>query len=217
MKKLFVIAASAIIALSISAFAQDQKSGKDEKCCKTEVVCNADKKCNEKDCKPGNCDKFKACQDAKKCCKAGKGQKHCGKKGEGHHGKKFGKGKRAFEGIDLTEEQKSKVEALKEDVRKDMRVAKADIKAKKGVAKAKFDEGMKNILTKDQYEQYTQNLQKKPRLGDSPCQKDKMCKGRGNHKGGKHGRFDGKRLEQKGDSALSGFKKGPEPKIVTNN
>lgn len=220
MKKLFVIAAAAFMTFSLSsAFAQTEKSGKEEKCCKTEVVCNADKKCDKKDCKQGDCKKSKDCKNAKQCCKAGKGnkgQKGHGMKGEGRNGKKMHKGDRAFEGVNLSEQQKTKVAELRENVRKDVKVAKADMKEKEVAARAKFDEGLKNILTKDQYAKYTENLQKKPCRENAAFEKNgKKCKADCDRKDGK--KHDGKRFEQKKDTALSGFKKGPEPKMVTNS
>ncbi len=168
MKKL-ILSLAIITAASFSAFAAGQ-TDQNAKCAKTE--CAKSGKCEKKESK---CDADKKCDsDKKKCCKKGAPGKQKGhKKG---HGMKDGRGgvqMRAFEGIELTAEQKQKLSDLrpqrmerpqndkakgKTELTQEQRAAKrAEMQSKREEAMKKYNEEVKNILTPEQYAKFLEN------------------------------------------------------------
>lgn len=168
--------------------------------CEKKGECSKKSECDKKCDKANKCDKAQQCDKAKKCdrkaeCtkgaqKACKGDSVCsgGRKqgpksidgrnfGDRHHGKQLGHfggqrgGRdRAFEGIELTDTQKSQIEALESKMaeeRKAMRddsaakTAEARKEAKKAGEEARkaYKAAIKEILTTEQYTKYEANLE----------------------------------------------------------
>lgn len=164
MKKILMtltLAMAAMIAIPTSVNAQDTKPEQKTECCKDKKECTKEGK---------TCDK-----DGKACCKDNKfkdGKKgKAGKMKKGEH--KF-KGQRdnasmkhkggenpMFKGITLSEEQKTKMKALREKNMTAEKNAKADMKAKSKEEmmklRAEYDKEVEKILDKDQLKQYQAN------------------------------------------------------------
>ncbi len=171
MKKILMtltLAMAAMIAIPSAAFAQDAKPEQKKECSKDAKTCAKEEgKACSKDAK--TCSK----EEGKACCKEGKKGKraHTGKKmrGEGRAMKapKAAKMHRAggenpmFKGITLSEEQKTKMKALREKSMSAEKKTKADMKAKSKEEmqkiRADFDKEVEKILDKDQLKQYQAN------------------------------------------------------------
>lgn len=170
MKKILMtltLAFAAMIAIPTVANAQDAKPEQKKECCKEKKECSKD----EKVC----CKEGKACakEADKSDFRKGKNAKraHSGKlmKGEGRKmkGAKDAKMRRGhgenpmFKGITLSEEQKTKMKALREKNMTAEKKTKADMKAKSKEEmqklRAEFDKEMEKILDKDQLKQYQAN------------------------------------------------------------
>lgn len=139
MKKTF-FTASIILASLIGSTAFAQTPVTEAGCCE-KVECTADSHC----------------KDAQKCDKKG-GQRHKGHKGHGQR-------PNLFEGIELTADQQTALEALRpaRGERKAKEAKPADMQTRQEAGKARFDEyktKVKGILTPEQYTQFEQNLQK---------------------------------------------------------
>lgn len=144
MKMKKIILSLAILASVFTVQAQETKT--DGKCTsKTECTKSCDKKdCGKKDCKKKDC-----------------GKPECGKKDYFQSP--------AFKGITLTDDQKKKIEALNTagkpaKAQRDGKVTKEEMKAKREEmkkqrekARSKYLEGMKSILTPEQYTKYLEN------------------------------------------------------------
>lgn len=129
----------ALLAISTGAFAANVPARQDKKTC-TEQTCKEKKECKKeakacKDAKACNKDAKKCSKDAKQCAKEAKqcrkGEKACNRPNP-------------FEGLNLTDDQKKKIEALKSQ------------NCNKGDKKACL-ESLKNILTPEQYNQFLEN------------------------------------------------------------
>lgn len=214
MKKIFVICASAFMALSMSSvFAQNPEGKECKNACKTEQVCNKDGKC--KDAK-GDCKKV---TDGKKCCKGKDGKKGpFGKNGkkykkgcpdarmQGHKGDKRGN-RKLMEGIELTENQKSQVAELRGKLRNDKSKLRGEFKLKNDALKEGFHNDMKKILTKEQIVTYDANLEKmKVRSAEKQARKEMR-------------KAEKKVRREKGFSNDSTCckRKGPAPKLMTES
>lgn len=128
------------------------------------------------------------------------------KKGKHGRGDKGGFGMRAFEGIDLTETQKTQIEALRSDFKakkeagmkqkgemkqgkenltaEQKQQLKAEKMAKRQQAQQEFNDKVKNILTPEQYSKYLDNTKKMAENKDKGMKKSGKhhSKGhRGNH------------------------------------
>lgn len=188
MKKLiFSMALAATVAFGgFSASAQNNNNANQKNC--TESACAKDKKC----------DKDSKCGKDEKGCKQKCGRKDGkGKKGDRRDNKKFYQS-RAFNGIELTDAQKTKLDNFEASLRKDAQAAKEkahegkdkaknftqeELKklkeermAKKAEMKQKYLDGVKSILTTEQYQKYLENSAKTPKFD----------------KGMKHGKGHGK-------------------------
>lgn len=152
----------------------------------------------------------KANTDNKARTECSKNSGEC-KKAKHGKGDKAGFGMRAFEGIDLTEAQKTQLEALRSDFKAKKEASmkergdrkekndnltaeqkqqlKAEKMAKRQQAQQEFNDKVKNILTPEQYTKYLDNTKK------MASNKDKSMK-----KGGKHSKG------QKGNHAKNGKK-----------
>lgn len=174
------LAVAAMIAIPTVANAQDAKPEQKKECCKKEECKKPDCKkeaCKNDDCKKADCKDCKGCKKEceKPCMKDGSGKKamlkHSGKKmnaGTGmrkspHDAKmRHGAGENPmFKGITLSEEQKAKMKALREQDMTAKQKSKADMKAlnKEEMQKrrAAFDKEVEKILDKDQLKQYQAN------------------------------------------------------------
>ncbi|MDE7385711.1 MAG: hypothetical protein K2N28_01085 [Muribaculaceae bacterium] len=112
-------------------------------------------------------------QTEQTCCKKnGKGEKHNRK------GMKPGKGHKGhfnpFEGIELTQEQKDAMKAMRQE-------QQANAKANREEAMKQRDEKLQTILTPEQYAQYKQNVEKakanRPADGKTMPARDNMRRG----------------------------------------
>lgn len=161
------LAFAAMIAIPTVANAQDAKPEQKKECCKEKKECSKDDKAC---CKEGKtCPKEAGKHDFKNGKKAKRA--HSGKlmKGEGRKmkGAKDAKMRRGhgenpmFKGITLSEEQKTKMKALREKNMTAEKKTKADMKAKSKEEmqklRAEFDKEMEKILDKDQLKQYQSN------------------------------------------------------------
>ncbi len=119
---------------------------------------------------------------------------------------------RAFEGIDLTETQKTQIEALRSDLKANKEAGmkqkgemkqgkenltaeqkqqlKAEKMAKRQQAQQEFNDKVKNILTPEQYSKYLDNTKK---MADN---KDKGMKKGGKHSNGHKGHNGKNRIAQ---------------------
>ncbi len=182
MKKILMtltLAVAAMIAIPTAANAQDAKPEQKTECCKKKAECKKTE-CKKDSCKNAECKKAD-CKDCKKecnkpCLKDGKDKKamlkHSGKKmkGEGRFANaprnaKMHRGANGenpmFKGITLSEEQKAKMKALKEQNMASQQKAKADMRTKNKEEmqqrRAAFDQEVEKILDKDQLKQYQAN------------------------------------------------------------
>ncbi|MDE5996762.1 MAG: hypothetical protein K2G77_00960 [Muribaculaceae bacterium] len=170
MKKILMtltLAFAAMIAIPTVANAQDAKPEQKTECCKEKKKCSKDDKAC---CKDG-----KACakETGKSDFRKGKNAKraHSGKlmRGEGRKmkGSKDAKMRRGggenpmFKGITLSEDQKSKMKALREKNMTAKKKTKAEMKAKSKEEmqklRADYDKEVEKILDKDQLKQYQAN------------------------------------------------------------
>ncbi len=188
MKKILMtltLAMAAMIAIPSVATAQDAKPEQKKECCKEKKDCKKEN-CKNEDCKKADCKDCKkaGCNDCKKqcdkpCMKDGKGKKmkrpHDGKmfvgenrKMKAHKNGRINKDMRLaggenpmFKGITLTEEQKTKMKALREKNMAAEKKSKADMKAKSKEEiqklRVEFDKDVEKILDKDQLKQYQAN------------------------------------------------------------
>ncbi len=163
MKKILMtltLAFAAMIAIPSVANAQDAKTEQKQECCKEKKEC----------CK----------EDGKACCKEGKTAKAGKKVKRAQAGQKMrAEGKRIagpkesrmragskenplFKGITLSEDQKTKIKALREKNLTAEKKSKADMKAKSKEEiqklRADFDKEVEKILDKDQLKQYKSNI-----------------------------------------------------------
>ena len=170
MKKILMtltIAFAAMIAIPTVANAQDAKPEQKKECCKDKKECCKD----EKAC----------CKEGKACAKeAGKPDFKNGKKAKRAHSGKLmrGEGRKLkgskdakmlrrggenpmFKGITLSEDQKAKIKALREQNKAAEKKSKAEAKAKSRdemqKLRAEFDKEVEKILDKDQLKQYQAN------------------------------------------------------------
>lgn len=149
--------------------------------------------------KQEQCQKSKDCKKGKKDGKRGHGEKAQGKHG---HGKK-GQGFNPFEGIELTADQQSRIDALRAEQKAKHEAQRAERKEEKAAAKQEaraqreaqmneFDAQVQTILTADQFQVYTANRQalkakkeaarqmtaQRAQCGDSvACAQKVQCKG----------------------------------------
>lgn len=187
MKKILMTLTLALGAMiAIPAAAQTNTATQQTKeCCKEKKACANNSDCAKAEGKA--CDKEwgvactkegKPCakEAGKACCKDGKGPKHIKKEGKFAKGERkmrapgearMGKGMRRggenpmFKGITLTDDQKVKMQALREKNKTAEKKSKADMKAKSKdeiqKIRAEFDNEMEKILDKDQLKQYKAN------------------------------------------------------------
>lgn len=132
-----------------------------------------------------------ACSTApteKSCCKADK--KKCDKK-EGRHDKK--KCNKLFKGIELTADQKAKLQSLKESQRKEFEKDKQKMREQREKRMDARDKELSKILTPEQMAVYNANKaemkSKKMNSCKSSCPADKKGKGNRPHCG-KPGKSD---------------------------
>ncbi|MDE6018978.1 MAG: hypothetical protein K2G85_09230 [Muribaculaceae bacterium] len=178
MKKILMtltLAMAAMIAIPTAANAQDTNVEVKKECCKEK------QECKKETCKNVSCKECKnECKNCtgKPCLKDGKKRKmkraHSGKMMRGSDRKmmapkdaRMHKEMRKdgvnplFNGITLTEEQKAKMKALRENNMADREKSKADRKAKDKEEiqkrRAAFDKEIEKILDKDQLKQYKAN------------------------------------------------------------
>ncbi len=154
------LAFAAMIAIPTVANAQDSTPTEKKECCKEKKECSKEK---DACCK----------EEGKACCKDGKKDKRAksGKKNWAE-GRKMNAGKEAkmrrgggenpmFKGITLTDDQKQKMQALREKNKSAEKKSKADMKAKSKEElqkiRAEFDKEVEKILDKDQLKQYQAN------------------------------------------------------------
>ncbi|MDE6522845.1 MAG: hypothetical protein K2L17_08515 [Muribaculaceae bacterium] len=177
MKKLLMtltLAMAAMIAIPTAANAQDNKSSQAKECCKDKKDCK-DENCQNADCKNADCKK----EGVKHSMKKGKGKKAMraksgqamradGRKMKAHKEGRMHKGMRRaggenpmFKGITLSDEQKTKMKALREKNMAAEKKTKADMKAKSKEEmqklRADFDKEVEKILDKDQLKQFKAN------------------------------------------------------------
>lgn len=141
-KNLIVTAAAAIALFGFSALAQTPSNDNKAECCKEKTECKAD--C--KDCKNVDCTN----PDCKKADKKGP------KKLEGNRKMERGPRPDLFEGITLSDEQKSKIEALhpKKSESNERNPEKAREQHQEML------KAFKEILTPEQYAKFEENMSK---------------------------------------------------------
>ncbi|MCC8119436.1 MAG: Spy/CpxP family protein refolding chaperone [Bacteroidales bacterium] len=156
MKKTLLTAA--LILASITGFNAAAQSTNTDSTTKTECVKAKDGDCCKADKKDGK-------RGAKDCDR--KGGKKDGKQADRKGGKHGDKHAKIFESLNLTDAQKSQLEALKAERKAAKEAAKTEAKAKGEKAakpteeqcqqaRADFDKKIQNILTPEQYKQYTE-------------------------------------------------------------
>lgn len=135
-KKFFGLFLAALIMTGTPAFAKKEANQDKEKCTRTECVTKQ------------KCDKDKDCKNLdKKYCKADK--KKC-KKIRSECAGKIKKADKFCKALNLSEEQKTQVKKLREQMRKE-----------KESIDARFNEGMKKILNADQLKKFEEMKAKK--------------------------------------------------------
>ncbi|MDE7345608.1 MAG: hypothetical protein K2N48_02570 [Muribaculaceae bacterium] len=171
MKKILMTLTLAFAAaIAIPAAAQSTTTATEQK----NECCNDKKTCDKESCKEGkNCVK----SEGKTCCKEAQSKqrkmKDGGKSRRGHKmdaSRAFRKNKEMrrvegknpmFKGISLSEEQKTKMKALREKNKTAQKQSKAEIKAKSKEEMqklhAEFEKEVEKILDKDQLKQYQAN------------------------------------------------------------
>ena len=119
------------------------------------------------------------CQNEKGCKKSDKKCKH-NKEGKNGHKIALKCDKKLFDGIELTEQQKEQLKELRKSICPDKKQGKAEGKKnltaeqkkqlkeewrlKREESKLKFDEGVKNILTPEQYTKFLENQNNKGKM-----------------------------------------------------
>ncbi len=173
------LAVAAMIAIPTAANAQDNKSEQTKECCKDKKECKKEN-CKNENCKKGDCKKADCSNECPKHSKRmGKGKKgmrtmsgqamrgdsrkmKAQKEGRMHKEMRRADGENPmFKGITLSEEQKTKMKALREKNMAAEKKTKADMKAKSKEEmqklRAEFDKEVEKILDKDQLKQYQAN------------------------------------------------------------
>ncbi|MDE6268127.1 MAG: DUF1682 domain-containing protein [Muribaculaceae bacterium] len=123
------------------------------------MTMNAQTNNSVKNAENGCCQKQEQCckTDGKKCEKEAKKEGH--KKGDMRHG---GKERfNPFQGIELTADQQTQLQNLREERKLADRKKSEDRKAEKAEQKKQYNEKVKSILTPEQYAQYEKNMAQK--------------------------------------------------------
>lgn len=179
MKKV-ILSLAVLVATSISAFAAtDNKTETGVPACTSQTACKSKTAC---------------CEKKEKCNRA----------------------ERAFEGIDLTAEQQTKLAELRKNclagkpakvckeakdncksnlTDEQKKQMKAERRAKQFEARKKYLEGVKSILTPEQYNKFLENSY----LSKSAKKVDGKCHGKKMHRKGDNRRNDSNKMARKGD------------------
>lgn len=156
MKKFF-ISMSVLLTIAISSPVISSARSADDGCPATAACVNDDATCKKKtDC------------DRRSCHKGDADRRRCHKGDAGCRGADGCFAPFLFDGIQLSDAQKAELQVLRSNLKKERKdfndATKAREKSEKRQmrqeSKKKFDEGLKNILTKDQYSKFQENKAK---------------------------------------------------------
>ena len=156
MKKFF-ISMSVLLTIAISSPVISSARSADDGCPATATCVNDDATCKKKtDCDRRSCHKGDA--DRRKCHKG-----DAGRRGADGCFAPF-----LFDGIQLSDAQKADLQVLRSKLKKERKDfndatkarAKSEKRQMRQESKKKFDEGLKNILTKEQYSKFQENKAK---------------------------------------------------------
>lgn len=127
---------------------------------------------NKGNCIPAECTATCPTQQAQCQLPCQKDGKH--KEGRHHHGRKGhkegGKMQRALQGIELTQTQKDAIKEMAKKQRDNDKESKREMKRK---SKENFDNGMKQILTPEQYTRYQSNIAQMKKDGKNAGDKER--------------------------------------------
>lgn len=182
MKKFF-ISMSVLLTIAISSPVISSARSADDGCPATATCVNDDATCKKKtDCDRRSCHKGDA--DRRKCHKG-----DAGRRGADGCFAPF-----LFDGIQLSDAQKAHLQVLRSNLKKERKDfndatkarAKSEKRQMRQESKKKFDEGLKNILTKEQYSKFQENKAKMEsrrkeararKIEKSPCSRSaQSCK-----------------------------------------
>ena len=156
MKKFF-ISMSVLLTIAISSPVISSARSADDGCPATATCVNNDATCKKKtDC------------DRRSCHKGDAGRRKCHKGDAGRRGADGCFAPFLFDGIQLSDAQKADLQVLRSNLKKERKDfndatkarAKSEKRQKRQASKKKFDEGLKNILTKEQYSKFQENKAK---------------------------------------------------------
>lgn len=166
MKKFF-ISMSVLLTIAISSPVISSARSADDGCPATATCVNDDATCKKKtDCDRRSCHKGDA--DRRKCHKGDAGRRKCHKGDAGRRGADGCFAPFLFDGIQLSDAQKADLQVLRSNLKKERKDfndatkarAKSEKRQMRQESKKKFDEGLKNILTKEQYSKFQENKAK---------------------------------------------------------
>lgn len=156
MKKFF-ISMSVLLTIAISSPVISSARSADDGCPATATCVNADATCKKKtDC------------DRRSCHKGDAYRRKCHKGDAGRRGADGCFAPFLFDGIQLSDAQKAELQVLRSNLKKECKDfndatkarAKSEKRQMRQESKKKFDEGIKNILTKEQYSKFQENKAK---------------------------------------------------------
>lgn len=156
MKKFF-ISMSVLLTIAISSPVISSARSADDGCPATATCVNDDATCKKKtDC------------DRRSCHKGDAGRRKCHKGDAGRRGADGCFAPFLFDGIQLSDAQKADLQVLRSNLKKERKDfndatkarAKSEKRQMRQESKKKFDEGLKNILTKEQYSKFQENKAK---------------------------------------------------------
>lgn len=156
MKKFF-ISMSVLLTIAISSHVISSARSADDGCPATATCVNNDATCKKKtDC------------DRRSCHKGDAGRRKCHKGDAGRRGADGCFAPFLFDGIQLSDAQKADLQVLRSNLKKERKDfndatkarAKSEKRQMRQESKKKFDEGLKNILTKEQYSKFQENKAK---------------------------------------------------------
>lgn len=182
MKKFF-ISMSVLLTIAISSPVISSARSADDGCPATATCVNDDATCKKKtDC------------DRRSCHKGDADRRRCHKGDAGRRGADGCFAPFLFDGIQLSDAQKADLQVLRSNLKKERKDfndatkarAKSEKRQMRQESKKKFDEGLKNILTKEQYSKFQENKAKMEsrrkeararKTEKSPCSRSaKSCK-----------------------------------------